>query len=104
MKNDLESGEKEALAAMTSKASSASSNNMKFWSLVILIFQNASLILTIRYSRTLSGDMYISSTAVVFAEVSSSLYMFFTFLLLFFFFLFIRSCKFYLINLLAAEI
>lgn len=69
MKKDLESGEKEQSqqgAAMTSKTSS----NMKYWSLVILIFQNASLILTIRYSRTLSGDMYISSTAVVFAEVN----------------------------------
>jgi len=74
MKKDLESGgsggggEKgEAMAQKTA------ASNMKYWSLVILIFQNASLILTIRYSRTLSGDMYISSTAVVFAEVSNSL-------------------------------
>ena len=40
----------------------------KYWSLAILVVQNASLILTIRYSRTQHGDMYISSTAVVFAE------------------------------------
>ncbi|XP_066921560.1 UDP-galactose translocator-like [Clytia hemisphaerica] len=65
MKKDLESGEKGADAMVQNKTSS----NMKYWSLVILIFQNASLILTIRYSRTLSGDMYISSTAVVFAEL-----------------------------------
>lgn len=64
MKKDLESGGK-VVEAMGSKSTS----NMKFWSLVILIFQNASLILTIRYSRTLSGDMYITSTAVVFAEL-----------------------------------
>ena len=31
--------------------------------------QNASLILTIRYSRTLPGDLYIATTAVVFAEI-----------------------------------
>ena len=31
--------------------------------------QNAALILSVRYSRTIPGDMYISSTAVVVAEV-----------------------------------
>ena len=66
MTKDLESGGKDVHAMGSSHQSSA---NMKYWSLVILIFQNASLILTIRYSRTLSGDMYITSTAVVFAEV-----------------------------------
>ena len=54
MKKDLESGGKK-VEGMASQSSS----NMKYWSLVILIFQNASLILTIRYSRTLSGDMYV---------------------------------------------
>lgn len=43
--------------------------NLKYGSLIILVIQNAGLILTIRYSRTLPGDMYISSTAVVFAEL-----------------------------------
>ena len=43
--------------------------NLKYVSLLTLTVQNASLILTIRYSRTLPGDMYIASTAVVFAEV-----------------------------------
>lgn len=71
MKKDLESGEREQQGT---SISAKTSSNMKYWSLVILIFQNASLILTIRYSRTLKGDMYISSTAVVFAEVRISLY------------------------------
>lgn len=43
--------------------------NLKYISLLTLTIQNASLILTIRYSRTLPGDMYIATTAVVFAEV-----------------------------------
>ena len=43
--------------------------NLKYVSLFTLTIQNASLILTIRYSRTLPGDMYIASTAVVFAEI-----------------------------------
>mgnify|MGYP002259980518 FL=1 len=43
--------------------------SLKYISLITLTVQNASLILTIRYSRTLPGDMYIATTAVVFAEI-----------------------------------
>ena len=43
--------------------------SLKYISLITLTVQNASLILTIRYSRTLPGDMYITTTAVVFAEI-----------------------------------
>lgn len=43
-------------------------HNIKYISLLILTIQNASLILTIRYTRTLSGDMYIPTTAVALAE------------------------------------
>ena len=43
--------------------------SLKYVSLFTLTIQNASLILTIRYSRTLPGDMYIATTAVMFAEV-----------------------------------
>lgn len=43
--------------------------DLKYVSLVILIFQNATLILSVRYTRTLGGNMYISTTAVVAAEV-----------------------------------
>ena len=46
--------------------------SLKYWSLVILTIQNASLILMIRYSRILPGDRYITSTAVVLAEVYST--------------------------------
>ena len=45
------------------------SRTLKYISLVTLTLQNASLILTIRYSRTLPGDMYIATTAVMFAEI-----------------------------------
>ena len=45
------------------------SKSLKYWSLAILTFQNASQMLTMRYSRTVPGDMYISSTAVMLAEV-----------------------------------
>uniref|UniRef100_A0A8C4QCH7 UDP-galactose transporter n=1 Tax=Eptatretus burgeri TaxID=7764 RepID=A0A8C4QCH7_EPTBU len=36
---------------------------------VLLVLQNASLILSIRYSRTQPGDRFFSTTAVVFAEL-----------------------------------
>ena len=43
----------------------------KWASLLVLVVQNCSLILIMRYSRTISSpqDMYISSTAVVFCEL-----------------------------------
>jgi len=43
--------------------------NLKYLSLIVLTFQNATLILSIRYTRTLPGDMYLSTTAVVLAEL-----------------------------------
>ena len=42
---------------------------IKTWSLIILTVQNASLILTMRYTRTLPGDMYFASTAVMITEI-----------------------------------
>ena len=42
---------------------------IKAWSLVILTVQNASVILTMRYTRTLPGDMYFASTAVMITEI-----------------------------------
>ena len=41
---------------------------MKSMSLIILTLQNASLILTIRYTRTIQGPLYFATTAVVMAE------------------------------------
>lgn len=47
------------------------STNLKYLSLSILVFQTTSLVLTMRYSRTLKeeGPRYLSSTAVVLAEL-----------------------------------
>lgn len=55
-------------ASQESKAAKTNPS-LKYWSLAILTIQNASLILMIRYSRILPGDKYITSTAVVLAEV-----------------------------------
>ena len=45
-------------------------NSLKYVSLVTLTFQNTLLILTMRYSRVTSGEMYITTTAVLFSEFS----------------------------------
>ena len=42
---------------------------LKFGSLLILVVQNASLVLIMRYARTRSGDMFLSTTAVLAAEI-----------------------------------
>ncbi|XP_067096279.1 UDP-galactose translocator [Osmerus mordax] len=42
---------------------------LKYTSLAILVVQNASLILSIRYVRTLPGDRFFTTSAVVMAEV-----------------------------------
>ncbi|XP_053740148.1 UDP-N-acetylglucosamine transporter-like isoform X1 [Synchiropus splendidus] len=48
-----------------------SAHRLKYMSLVVLVFQTTSLVLTMRYSRTLKeeGPRYLASSAVVFAEV-----------------------------------
>nr|CAG4645645.1 EOG090X098P [Lynceus sp. MCZ IZ 141354] len=43
--------------------------NMKYVSLVTLTVQNAALGLSMRYARTRPGDMFLSSTAVLFSEL-----------------------------------
>ena len=60
----------------TSNVSSGSSSNsttsmrkLKYISLFTLIFQNAILGLSMRYSRTRSGDMFFEGTAVLMTEV-----------------------------------
>ena len=49
--------------------SGGKSMSIKAWSLIILTVQNASLILSMRYTRTLPGDMYFASTAVMITEI-----------------------------------
>ena len=45
--------------------------HLKYLSLGVLVFQTTSLVLTMRYSRTLQGDgpRYLASSAVVTAEL-----------------------------------
>lgn len=47
------------------------SSQLKYLSLGVLVFQTTSLVLTMRYSRTLQGDgpRYLASSAVVAAEL-----------------------------------
>ncbi|XP_062040447.1 UDP-galactose translocator isoform X3 [Lepus europaeus] len=59
-----------ALAAGTA---SAAHRRLKYISLAVLVVQNASLILSIRYARTLPGDRFFATTAVVMAEVLKGL-------------------------------
>ena len=42
--------------------------NLKYFSLLCLVLQNAVLILTMRYTRNLPGNMYFSTVAVVVTE------------------------------------
>ncbi len=42
---------------------------VKYFALIILVVQNATLALTMRYSRILPGTRYLTSTAVVLAEL-----------------------------------
>jgi UDP-sugar transporter A1/2/3 len=48
---------------------SSKKHMLKYVSLLILTVQNAALGLSMRYARTREGDMFLSSTAVVMAEV-----------------------------------
>ncbi|XP_071477946.1 UDP-galactose translocator-like [Diadema antillarum] len=54
--------------SLKESAQSGGRNNIKYVSLFFLVVQNASLILTMRYTRTLPGDKYFTSTAVVLCE------------------------------------
>lgn len=47
----------------------AVNRRLKYMSLAVLVVQNASLILSIRYVRTLPGDRFFTTSAVVMAEV-----------------------------------
>lgn len=51
------------------KTSQKTGQTLKYVSLITLTLQNAMVGLSMRYSRTRAGDMFLSSTAVVMAEV-----------------------------------
>ncbi|XP_060788394.1 UDP-galactose translocator [Neoarius graeffei] len=52
-----------------SRKQTEANRKLKYISLAVLVIQNASLILSIRYVRTLPGDSFFSTSAVVMAEV-----------------------------------
>ncbi|XP_033942022.1 UDP-galactose translocator-like [Pseudochaenichthys georgianus] len=52
-----------------SRGQSDVNRKLKYTSLAVLVVQNASLILSIRYVRTLPGDRFFTTSAVVMAEV-----------------------------------
>ncbi|XP_041656299.1 UDP-galactose translocator [Cheilinus undulatus] len=52
-----------------SRGQSEGNRRLKYISLAVLVVQNASLILSIRYVRTLPGDRFFATSAVVMAEV-----------------------------------
>ncbi|XP_006002435.1 UDP-galactose translocator isoform X1 [Latimeria chalumnae] len=64
----VEGSEGKALGPGT-KSTSEVNRRLKYISLAVLVLQNASLILSIRYVRTLPGDKFFPTTAVVMAEV-----------------------------------
>ena len=55
--------------SMSGTSNVNSMRRMKYMSLLTLTFQNAILGLSMRYSRTRSGDMFFAATAVLMAEV-----------------------------------
>ncbi|XP_007422278.1 UDP-galactose translocator [Python bivittatus] len=52
-----------------SPVAAAGNRQLKYISLAVLVVQNASLILSIRYVRTLPGNRFFATTAVVMAEI-----------------------------------
>ncbi len=58
-----------ASAAAMSSSSGLSDRQLKYISLITLTGQNAILGLSMRYSRTREGDLFINTTAVATAEV-----------------------------------
>lgn len=67
---ELESQEVELeLQEETMQTNSNRNSSLKLITLITLTLQNAMVALSMRYARTRPGDMFISSTAVVMAEV-----------------------------------
>ena len=59
----------ENMSSSPNENSTASNEKLKYMSLLTLTFRNVILALSMRYSRTRSGDMFFEGTAVVMAEV-----------------------------------
>uniref|UniRef100_A0A667ZHA9 Solute carrier family 35 member 2 n=1 Tax=Myripristis murdjan TaxID=586833 RepID=A0A667ZHA9_9TELE len=63
------SDSKSAEDRAASRRQSEANRKLKYISLAVLVVQNASLILSIRYVRTLPGDRFYTTSAVVMAEI-----------------------------------
>ncbi|KAM3872283.1 UDP-galactose translocator [Diretmus argenteus] len=63
--NDSRGGEERTAGRRQSEVN----RKLKYISLAVLVVQNASLILSIRYVRTLPGDRFYTTSAVVMAEI-----------------------------------
>uniref|UniRef100_T1IWB2 Sugar phosphate transporter domain-containing protein n=1 Tax=Strigamia maritima TaxID=126957 RepID=T1IWB2_STRMM len=61
--------QKKTMTLLNSNSKNPNQTVLKWLSLVTLTFQNAVLGLSMRYARTQPGDLFISSTAVVIAEL-----------------------------------
>ena len=59
----------ENMSSSTNEESTAIMQKLKYMSLLTLTFRNAILAVSMRYSRTRSGDMFFEGTAVLMAEV-----------------------------------
>ncbi|KAM8919598.1 UDP-galactose translocator-like, partial [Pelodytes ibericus] len=64
----LQAGMRESGEQLVRAAGDRGNRRLKYLSLAVLVVQNASLILSIRYARTLPGERFFSTTAVVMAE------------------------------------
>ncbi|KAM4610192.1 UDP-galactose translocator [Polymixia lowei] len=62
-------GDDQAEEKTPSRRQSEVNKKLKYISLAVLVVQNASLILSIRYVRTLPGDRFYTTSAVVMAEI-----------------------------------
>ncbi|XP_028669172.1 UDP-galactose translocator [Erpetoichthys calabaricus] len=59
----------EKTESLGSRRNAEGNKKLKYISLAFLVFQNAFLILSIRYVRTLPGDKFFATSAVVMAEI-----------------------------------
>ncbi|XP_041859875.1 UDP-galactose translocator isoform X3 [Melanotaenia boesemani] len=64
-----EGNQSKAAEERAAKGQSEANRKLKYISLAVLVVQNASLILSIRYVRTLPGDRFFTTSAVVMAEI-----------------------------------
>ncbi|KAG8447289.1 hypothetical protein GDO86_014669 [Hymenochirus boettgeri] len=65
----LQEGKRDIGSPPGRAAGDRANRRLKYVSLAVLVVQNASLILSIRYTRTLPGDRFFATTAVVMAEI-----------------------------------